>query len=534
MPPILSNPPLDGPLRLEADVRDDDLRRGLQARIADPLWLLGRQWQVGEFRGEDAGSPIRAALRLQIAPTIVENAAGVPAEVAVEREPVAAGPGRLGLAVDLGLRLKAALLAVDGAAAWDLLRRKYPLAGPLPADLDLGLRLRAARSLAALALLADMNTARELVPAAPPGLRQALARWAEATRDEWTESAALKTWQRDRLVYTARAQTADGGVLRAPHYTGDRLDWYSFNLARLPGDPPTSEQVAIPAPVSFRGMPAARWWELEDGEVHLMDVEGSTTDLIETFIAEFATLYGDDWFLVPLRLPFGALARVARLEVTDVFGVTEPLPALARKDSKARRDGKQRSWRMFELAGEVDPGGDPQATPGPWLYFPDALLDTQYGAPIEEVRLLRDEQSNLGWGVERVIESPDGKPCQRSEHPPAADPTGMWSWRAMTAVPRGWIPLLPARVSEDSAEIVLQRARLPDWGPEDGARGAILGGAAKLLFPEAEIQTTATTVQRLWQRSRNSDGRVLVWLGRRQWSSPAGPGAGLAFDRLKR
>ena len=27
----------------------------LQARIYDPLWLLPRQWQFGEFEGEDNG-----------------------------------------------------------------------------------------------------------------------------------------------------------------------------------------------------------------------------------------------------------------------------------------------------------------------------------------------------------------------------------------------------------------------------------------------------------------------------------------------
>lgn len=31
---------------------------GLAMRIADPLWMLGRQWQFGEFQGEDNGSPI--------------------------------------------------------------------------------------------------------------------------------------------------------------------------------------------------------------------------------------------------------------------------------------------------------------------------------------------------------------------------------------------------------------------------------------------------------------------------------------------
>src|SRR5687768_8189821 len=30
---------------------------GLEARVFDPAWLLGRQWQLGELTGEDAASP---------------------------------------------------------------------------------------------------------------------------------------------------------------------------------------------------------------------------------------------------------------------------------------------------------------------------------------------------------------------------------------------------------------------------------------------------------------------------------------------
>jgi hypothetical protein len=38
--------------------RDLSLKRGVEARVRDPLWFLARQWQVGEFIGEDAASPI--------------------------------------------------------------------------------------------------------------------------------------------------------------------------------------------------------------------------------------------------------------------------------------------------------------------------------------------------------------------------------------------------------------------------------------------------------------------------------------------
>src|SRR5688572_7243873 len=44
--------------RLEGRSRDANNQSGLEMRIADPLWMLGRQWQFSEFRGEDNGSPI--------------------------------------------------------------------------------------------------------------------------------------------------------------------------------------------------------------------------------------------------------------------------------------------------------------------------------------------------------------------------------------------------------------------------------------------------------------------------------------------
>ena len=35
-----------------------DPRPGVEARVHDPLWFIGRQWQLGEFEGEDAGTPL--------------------------------------------------------------------------------------------------------------------------------------------------------------------------------------------------------------------------------------------------------------------------------------------------------------------------------------------------------------------------------------------------------------------------------------------------------------------------------------------
>ena len=39
--------------RLEGRSRESDNPTGLEMRVADPFWMLGRQWQFGEFKGED-------------------------------------------------------------------------------------------------------------------------------------------------------------------------------------------------------------------------------------------------------------------------------------------------------------------------------------------------------------------------------------------------------------------------------------------------------------------------------------------------
>ena len=50
--------------RLEGRPRTIAFERSLKAEVRDALWMLTRQWQVGEFAGEDAGSPITTRFSL--------------------------------------------------------------------------------------------------------------------------------------------------------------------------------------------------------------------------------------------------------------------------------------------------------------------------------------------------------------------------------------------------------------------------------------------------------------------------------------
>src|SRR5262245_12315725 len=101
------------------------MQRSLQAQVRDPLWMLARQWQVGEFLGDDAGSPVQATLGVEVrgvttyrpGPDDAKTAAldpRLPTEVHVEREPVAL---RLRGSVQLGLYFEGLVRRAGGANA---------------------------------------------------------------------------------------------------------------------------------------------------------------------------------------------------------------------------------------------------------------------------------------------------------------------------------------------------------------------------------------------------------------------------------
>src|SRR5260221_7790463 len=122
--------------RLEPDVRHEDPGLGLRAAVHDPLWLLGRQWQVGEMDGEDAASPIAVRIASVEHPLTRfkpadggagdYDAATMPLETMVEREP----QGAPTLRVRLDARTR--LLALLAEAGLSHPAGALPPAHPLP------------------------------------------------------------------------------------------------------------------------------------------------------------------------------------------------------------------------------------------------------------------------------------------------------------------------------------------------------------------------------------------------------------------
>src|SRR6266850_7794752 len=83
--------------RLEGRPRADKFDRALRAEVRDALWMLTRQWQVGEFQGDDAGSPVITKVRLETARfqkyqsangPVEEFNEAIPLEARVEQRPI--------------------------------------------------------------------------------------------------------------------------------------------------------------------------------------------------------------------------------------------------------------------------------------------------------------------------------------------------------------------------------------------------------------------------------------------------------------
>src|SRR5215471_14838634 len=305
--------------RLESATVSGDLQEGQVARVADPLWLIGRQWQPGELSGDDAASPllVEASIastpvtRFQAgppgtdAPILARASMGLPLETAVERENVRAGPAAVRLAAEAGLQLLR-LLESAGVAPTvrDALRTTYPLLLPQDDGIDpvgrLQLGLLARRSFDARALYevtaagADPRVALLRSDAGRAALVAWMAWYAELFSEPPTDFVA---WDPQRMAYhfqiAACPESQSEVVLEATEYVGGRLDWYAFDIrpdAAALGAPASIERRAlrvIPTPMRYAGQAASRWWQIEDGTVFFGDINAAPEDLARIAVAAF-------------------------------------------------------------------------------------------------------------------------------------------------------------------------------------------------------------------------------------------------------
>lgn len=566
--------------RLEPGTRNEDLRVGLQARVHDPLWLLARQWQLGEFQGEDAGSAIAARWQAdcsqltrfhagRINDGVARDAQNydsrvVPLEAMVERE-----DNRVRKNLDIRVAAEAGLhflrlLAERGLAAYrTAYLAHYALQPPdegegrtLDNDSLQYWRIMAHRTLDGHRLFADLRTAlRPSSTGATPPALPAQPEIKEAERAKVMEVAntwlkwyepqfgapadSASSWVSDRMEYefaVAAQTTTEEVVLTAREYMDGDLDWYSFNVTRGPslsadrkGEKVT--RVAIPSPVSYPGMPSSRWWEFEDARIDFGAVPADCEDLAKMLMLEFALTYGNDWFIVPMDVKVGSICRISSLVVTDSFGER----TLIRPAGEV--DGETVATTLFTLS--PDRSSDASRKHLPALFLPPVLASRLESKPIEEVLLLRDEMANMAWGVERAVESRIGERLNRTEARPPEPPAETSAsapliYRLMISPPDYWYPLLPLPLTADSIQFKL--AALPVTANAkrqvNSPQGAILSVASgeRLTVREEEIPRAGARVTRAYQYARWIDGSTHLWIGRRKRAGRGEGASNLQFD----
>ncbi len=430
-----------------------------------------------------------------------------------------------------------------------------------------------------------------------------IGKWQTTTRSRF-KTPPRDTWDDTRLEhrFSVTAGTGDSEVvITATEFTGGHLDWYSFDVEPRRRDPdakppvlegppiidlpiperPAEQVTAIPTPVRYAGMPASRWWAFEEGDVHFGDIAAAPGDLGRLLLADYVTVYGNDWHSIPLRLPLGTVCRVLDLKVYDTMGGFTPIAHAALADD--RRPG-QRAFRLYELSG--DPSV--KANKAPLLLLPPSLSGAHVGPMLERVELVRDEAANLAWGIERFVEGPTGRAVDRLQHwrmvaPPAAatpattkqrvgtersaddfqplpkdvprppielppdrpkptddneyTPTSeSWRYRLESTAPPFWVPFVPRRVG-NGAQFRLRRARMQEWELLDpsvtGAKGELLQPRQPMVIEEEEVPRGGATLERRWQTARWTDGSLHVWQQRTKRLGHGERSSGLRWDSLE-
>jgi hypothetical protein len=303
--------------RLEPSPRDPTLTEGLQARVADPAWLLARQAAFGELAGTDNAAPVVVRMRARASaltrlrpayqagtttpatgPGALLPAGGGPLEALTEAEPEPGpgGPSRPLFAVQAGLHYRRLLRRAVGAgnlATYEQgLAQAYPVktalappaanpppaAGqpPLPQAADPALLPYLAGQIPdGERLYADLAATLRppgsgTLPAAPPlgtaspavvtSVAKEWLAWYDAVRG--AELGATDTWRPDRMEY-AFSIAAPGPdketVLAAAELDTGRLDWHDFDLL-------ASGDVTGAAGVSLGAVPA----DLPGGEAGIV------------------------------------------------------------------------------------------------------------------------------------------------------------------------------------------------------------------------------------------------------------------------
>jgi hypothetical protein len=535
--------------------------------------MLARQWQVGEFTGADAGSPVQATLAGQLQTLTTYCPGGdpsatmvldqqLPLEVHVEREDVVL---KLRGSVQLGFYFEALVKqsVANPNPVIVAFRQSFPIAATPPdptyAPVD-AVRFRTlmagrvtdgeALYTSAAAVAAGQTPPIPLPSvASDPAVAGVLTAFLAYRDSLFSEPPAGDLpWQSEELDYDfsiGSPTPAQNLLLNAPSFPGGHLDWYSFGMANGSANPVATANPAhatpvnfnfLPNHITFRGVHDPRWWTFEDSVTDFGSLDAQQVDLAKLLVMEFALVYGSDWFSVPIPVPVGNLASISALVVTDTFGVR----TLIRPAEQTVVNSGESPWSMYKLSGN--------GMRSNFIMLAPTLGLVQDAAELEEVMFLRDDMAAMAWAVENELQGDldlaiNGQQAylQRLQtNPPAAPPPAIPGgpqvyYTVEQPVPDNWIPMVPVQASQGALYLRRGTMEIPTT---QGLlyvtpRALVLDPGQPFFLADRVLPPTGVQVDRYFRRTRAMDGSTYLWLARK--SGPGrGPGwSGLRFDLVR-
>jgi hypothetical protein len=248
-------------------------------------------------------------------------------------------------------------------------------------------------------------------------------------------------------------------------------------------------------------------------------------------LSEFASGFGNEWYVIPVELDVGTLTTTRSLVVTDSFGVQTLIPPVNDPTKPAT------GWSMFELSviqRKDTPAMRPRSN---LLFLAPTLLKAIEGRPLEEVLFMRDEMANVAWAVEHVVQ---GAIENRLEPGAVADPpqteletpSALPRYRLATDVPVNWTPLVPQRITDPPSLRLVRAAMLAPDGSNviRRAQGELLNAAPTLRLYNEEVPREGVKVTRQFERTRWIGGSTLLWVGLRKRVGRGEGSSALRFD----
>ncbi len=448
--------------RLEGRPREEELDDSLAARINDPLWMLARQYQFGELKGEDAGSAIFAKVAINsIRMTSFKGGKtqketysdDIPLETRVERifpKFDLKQSARFGRKFLLLLDEEGAKMGDYSAGMYkDSLVAKFPFEVPeiddniesdkpeksIPAARRLSLQQATSflRSISGralngaelwsflggnesesskLALSGNQNpTADKFVKSNHKiTLRNACKRWIDFLREELNLPAeeSDSSWFRERLEYSFETELDEGNTkqttLGAEEYFHGHLDWFSFDIKKEAGESLDSPDPEIKKREVLTGIPTeASFAGMPNSR--WWEMEDGSIDLgnlkaSDTDIAKIlVTQYALQYSNDWLCIPY-AVPTGSYAEVEGVL-VTDTFGQNFLVEAAHKNGEDWNDWNMYSLVYNQEEFEKPKFDKR--LLLPPSAAKTLESEPIEEIKLIRDEMANMVWAIEARI-----------------------------------------------------------------------------------------------------------------------------------